>query len=93
MVCSSTDLLKSTIIAFDQKRSSFTRRHFYLGMDGNTEMLRGNVTYDDGDDEGSSWVSVCPNGLWKVQQKRSRGIQSMVSISVLSWPQLSFYER
>lgn len=42
-------------------------------------MLRDNVTYDDddGDDEDSSWVSVCPNGLWKVQQKRSRGIQSM----------------
>lgn len=48
-------------------------------------MLRGNVTYDDdGHGEGSSWVSVCPNGLWKVQQKRSRGIQSMVSISVFS---------
>lgn len=43
-------------------------------------MLRDNVTYDDdddSDDEDSSWVSVCPNGLWKVQQKRSRGIQSM----------------
>lgn len=48
-------------------------------------MLRGNVTYDDdGDDEDSSWVSVCPNGLWKVQQKRSSGIQSIVSISVFS---------
>lgn len=48
-------------------------------MDGNTEMPHGNVTCDD--DVIDSWVSVCPSGLWKVQQKRTRGIRRMVSTS------------
>lgn len=48
-------------------------------MDTNTEMPHGNVTCDD--DVLNSWVSVCPSGLWKVQQKRTRGIRSMVSTS------------
>lgn len=46
-------------------------------MDGNRDVLHGSVTYDD--DDISSWVSVCPSGLWNVQQKRLRGIQGVVS--------------
>lgn len=77
---------------------------FNLGMDEpvdrKAEMLRGNVTcggVDDGDDDAvSSWVSVCPSGLCKVQQKRSRGVRSMVPIFgnnyFLPWPKLSFDE-
>lgn len=53
-----------------------------LGMDESMDvkrgMLHGSITYGD-DDDISSWVSVCPSGLWNVQQKRSRGIQGVVS--------------
>lgn len=61
---------------------------FHVGMDDrvdrNTEKPHGNVTC--GDDVINSWVSVCPSGLWKVQQTRTRGIQSTVSASFPFWP-------
>lgn len=41
--------------------------------------------HDNGDCDGvdvTSWVSVCPRGLWKVQQKRTgEGSQQTVSSS------------
>lgn len=47
-------------------------------MDESLETLHGS-----GDHDGvavTSWVSVCPRGLWKVQQKRTReGSQQTVS--------------
>lgn len=83
------------------KISNNHRLHVYcflnLGMeepvDRKTEMLRGNVTCGGVDDDAViSWVSVCPSGLCKVQQKRSRGVRSMISIFgnnyFLPWPKI-----
>ncbi|XP_060930976.1 peptidyl-prolyl cis-trans isomerase FKBP5 isoform X2 [Limanda limanda] len=43
------------------------------------ETLHGNVDHDSGDV--TSWVSVCPGGLWKVQQKPTRKKSPTVSAS------------
>lgn len=51
-------------------------------MDHSLETLCGNSDHDHDDVDVTSWVSVCPRGLWKVQQKRTgEGIQPTVSNS------------
>lgn len=50
------------------------------GVDETLENLPGNSDCDDADI--TSWVSVCPRGLWKVQQKRMcEGSEQAVCIS------------
>lgn len=52
-------------------------------MDRDAEMLHGNLTCDDGDGVTSSWVSVCPSGLWRVEQQPTRGTQSTCGNNVV----------
>lgn len=51
--------------------------------------------HDNGDCDGvdvTSWVSVCPRGLWKVQQKRTgEGSQQTVSSGDDACMTLSYY--
>ncbi|XP_051280106.1 FK506-binding protein-like [Dicentrarchus labrax] len=47
-------------------------------MDQTLEALHGNGDHDD--NNVTSWVSVCPRGLWKVQQERT-GMESQQTVS------------